>query len=478
MTDTVKVILAEELSAYCHFSTGTDDKTGDAVDDTQNLKLPYIIAAQAQKHVTHNEALRMLDAIVQLAVLNRDLTTPPASPAEGDRHIVAAGATGAWTGKDDKIAAWQDGAWAFYSPIEGWLAWIGDESLLSVWDGATWTVASSGSSGGTNPVPLVGVNATADTTNRLSINSPASLFNHEGSGHQQKINKAAVGDTASQLYQTNFSGRAEIGLTGDDNFHFKVSPDGTTFHESIVIDNDDGRVTFPNSPVATNLFFNLLEDAGRFGGTPEDQGVSVGSYVAPNYLSAFNGATFSEGEKFIHNNTTYGGTAGALGAEVDALIQKLKAGSATLYKRYGPEFFLLDITAGAGTSSPMTIGATTYYRCMTNISVPIWPKSTFFFNVKCTSGQAAIKLKADSSNYIDGVLQADHKELLPADGWVQVGVVLDYDPLNFIGYDNDLFRLLTTPSSTVSLALPCLFPGTQQPAPTPIGAISSLTGWR
>ena len=56
------------------------------------LSLPYILPAQAQKHVTHNEALRLLDVMVQLAVLNRNLSAAPALPAIGDRHIVAAGA--------------------------------------------------------------------------------------------------------------------------------------------------------------------------------------------------------------------------------------------------------------------------------------------------------------------------------------------------------------------------------------------------
>jgi hypothetical protein len=45
----------------------------------------YLFAAQAQKHVTVNEALRLLDGLVQLAVLDRHLTAPPASPADGDR---------------------------------------------------------------------------------------------------------------------------------------------------------------------------------------------------------------------------------------------------------------------------------------------------------------------------------------------------------------------------------------------------------
>lgn len=215
------------------------------MNNTTHLNLPYISAAQAQKHVTHHEALRALDAIVQLSVLDRDISTPPTSPNEGDRYIVATGASGDWTGQEHNIAAFQDGAWAFYSPNTGWLAWVVDETLLVGWEGASWVVSSGGSGGGSanlNPATggLVGINATADTTNRLSVNSPATLFNHEGDSHQVKVNKNANTDTASVLFQTGFSGRAEFGLTGDDDFHMKVSPDGSTFHEGLVIDKDDG----------------------------------------------------------------------------------------------------------------------------------------------------------------------------------------------------------------------------------------------
>lgn len=107
-------------------------------DTTAHLALPFIMAAQAQKHVTMNEALRMLDGIVQLAVLDRDLTAPPGSPAEGDRYIPANGATGAWAGWDGSIAYWIDGAWLKILPAPGWLTWIEDEAQLVVWTGSTW----------------------------------------------------------------------------------------------------------------------------------------------------------------------------------------------------------------------------------------------------------------------------------------------------------------------------------------------------
>jgi hypothetical protein len=90
--------------------------------DTPNLVLPYLAANQSQKHVTVNEALRRLDALVQITVQSAVLATPPGSPVEGQRWILPAAPTGAWAGHAGQIAAWQDGAWAFYVPLDGWTA--------------------------------------------------------------------------------------------------------------------------------------------------------------------------------------------------------------------------------------------------------------------------------------------------------------------------------------------------------------------
>lgn len=107
--------------------------------NSTNLVLPFIEAAQAQKHVTHNDGLQVLDRVVQLMVLDKDLATPPGSPADGDRYIVASSPTGAWTGWAGRVAAYQDGAWISSVPREGWLAWVADENLLYVHDGSSWS---------------------------------------------------------------------------------------------------------------------------------------------------------------------------------------------------------------------------------------------------------------------------------------------------------------------------------------------------
>jgi hypothetical protein len=212
------------------------------MQQTANLELPYILPSQAQKHVTHNEAIRSLDALVQLAVLDRDLADPPPSPVDGDRYLVAPGATGSWAAEDGKIAAWQDGAWAFLTPKAGWLVWVGDEERLIAYDGAAWIDAAVHS---VNPAPLVGVNVTADATNRLAVRSPAALFDGETGDHRLKINKAIAGDTASLVFQSGYSGRAEFGLAGDDDWHVKVSADGAAWTEALKVDRATGRVTLP-----------------------------------------------------------------------------------------------------------------------------------------------------------------------------------------------------------------------------------------
>ena len=106
---------------------------------TPNLALPYLAAAQAQKHVTVNEALDALDGLVQLSVISAALTAPPANPAEGDRYIVASGTTGAWAGWDASVAHFSGGAWLRLIPQSGWRAWDAAGGTLLIWSGSAWT---------------------------------------------------------------------------------------------------------------------------------------------------------------------------------------------------------------------------------------------------------------------------------------------------------------------------------------------------
>lgn len=228
-------------------------------DDTPLLSLPLILPAQAQKHVTHNEALRLLDMLVHLAVIDRNRTAPPALPAEGDRHIVASPATGFWEGHDGKIAAFWGGVWAFLTPRAGWTTRLIAENTTLAHDGTHWVAAQTPP----ETLPRLGIATSADAINRLSVSSPASLFDHAGQGHQIKLNKATPGDTASLLFQTDYSGRAEIGLTGSNSFALKVSSDGTGFSTAVTADPATGLVTFPEGLRATPLILRDPTDPAK-----------------------------------------------------------------------------------------------------------------------------------------------------------------------------------------------------------------------
>lgn len=458
--------------------------------DSTHLKLPYIDANQAQKHVTHNEAVRLLDALVQMAVISRTLTTPPGSPADGDRYIVASGATGAWVAWDLTIAYYVDGAWMKLVPQQGWLAWIEAESVHVRWDGSAWGGLSSGGSvawgsitgtlssqtdlqsalngkaatghthpstdisdstaagralltaadaaaqtalldtvssaakglapgGGTSAqvlkgdgtwstvgtsgiandavsntklanmgagtlkgnntgatadpldltatqvtamldtmvasgasakkglapappltsgtvlylredgtwadfqlLPMLGVNATADATNKLAVKSGAILFDNIGNGIQAKLNKNAAADTASYLFQTGYSGRAEFGLTGDDDFHVKVSADGSAWTEALLINRTTGIVTLTNNSVANAALADMLTNRfkGRTtagSGDPEDLTGTQATALLDIFTSALKGLAPASGggtTNFLRADGTWSAPSGGGGS--------------------------------------------------------------------------------------------------------------------------------------------------------------------
>ena len=327
--------------------------------DSTNLKLPYIAAAQAQKHVTHNEAIRALDALVQLSVKDRDLATPPGAPVDGDRYIVAASPSGAWAGQVGKIAAWQDGAWLFYAPVVGWLAWVDDETAVLAWDGTDWVNPTAGSAPST--LPILGINATADLTNRLVVAAEASLFNHAGAGHQIKLNKAAAGDTASILYQDGFSGRAEIGLAGDDDFHFKVSPDGSSWNDAIIIDKSTGIVTLSAASV-TNEALAAVPTATIKGratagtGSPADLTTAQATALLDAMVGdAGSGGTkglvpapaTGDAAKFLRGDATWGMPAGGGGGEANTASNVNAGGVGVFKQKTGVDLEFRGLNAGS-----------------------------------------------------------------------------------------------------------------------------------
>jgi hypothetical protein len=217
---------------------------------TPHLALPLLAAAQAQKHVTHNEALASLDALVHLTVKERGRTAPPATPVEGDRYLVGPGATGAFVGKDAAVALFDLGAWRFFTPRSGWRAYVEAEEALIVFNGSQWydlghfcNVIDS--------LDRLGLGTAPDDLNRFSAKLNAALFaalgtDEGGSGDLRFVlNKSGTGNVLSQLYQRGFSGRAETGLIGNDNFSIRVSSDGSRWTDALAFEGSTGVGTFP-----------------------------------------------------------------------------------------------------------------------------------------------------------------------------------------------------------------------------------------
>lgn len=240
---------------------------------SQVLSLPYLRPSQAQKHVTHNDALRLLDILVQLVVSSRTTSTPPSDPPEGRRHVVPEGATGAWSGAAGMLAVFQDGEWRFITPLVGWQAYVKDENIHVTFEAGSWIVIAPPSD--IQSVTQLGVNTSADATNRLAVSAANTLLTHAGSDHRLKINKAGSGDTASLLFQNAFTGHAEMGLTGAENFSLRVSPDGNSWTTGLIVDRTSGTAA---APAGLEVSGALTGD-GVVGTVSQVGGLSTGAII-------------------------------------------------------------------------------------------------------------------------------------------------------------------------------------------------------
>jgi Protein of unknown function (DUF2793) len=230
---------------------------------TPFLELPLIAGAQAQKHVTHNEALDRLDMLVQTTVTSTGQNTAPASPAEGQNFIIGSAPTGLWAGQALKLASWRNGYWMFAAPREGWQVFSAADQSRLVFAAGQWRSP-------TERFEKLAINTSANGTDKLSVKAPATLFTHDGNDHRIKINKAATADTASLLFQNSFSGRAEFGLTGDDSFRLKTSANGLSWVDALTVDNA-GKIG-----IGTNQPQSALELTNRPSGIIAD--VSATNY--------------------------------------------------------------------------------------------------------------------------------------------------------------------------------------------------------
>ena len=238
-------------------------------DQTARLGLPYLAAGQMQKHVTLNESLTRLDALVQTAVVSRTETTQPGAPANGALYILPAGATGAaWAGlPEGALLRAEAGGWSVVEVAEGLIALVLDARELVVRDGGVWVPLGERLDVIQNLTRL-GLGTTADAANPFAARLNKALWTALGSGDggdgdlRLTFNKEGPADVLSLLFQSAWSGRAELGLVGDDDLRLKVSADGSAWQDVWSVDRASGRVIFAHG--ATRRVATVLTADGSY----------------------------------------------------------------------------------------------------------------------------------------------------------------------------------------------------------------------
>jgi Protein of unknown function (DUF2793)/Chaperone of endosialidase len=273
-------------------------------DDSTNLGIKFLQASQADKHVAVNEAFDLLDVLVGQSVKGFGTNQAPTSNQEGDAFVIGTNPSQAWTGKASQMAVWKLGAWQFLQPRRGWQVREIDANFATkIYTGTDWQA-----------LDLIGASASKLTSIGLgtdaSVATPFAAVLNQASWTARGIVQGGTGDlriyagkstssqTVSTVFQTGFSGRAEVGLCGDDLYSIRVSANGSTWRTAFSIDPITAKASFP---VGTVIVDGV--EIGRGG-----SGIASNTSIGASALSAnVSGAeTTALGNFALASNTTGG----------------------------------------------------------------------------------------------------------------------------------------------------------------------------
>jgi hypothetical protein len=99
-------------------------------------------SGQSLKEITVNEALLAADILLHMAVEGVTATVPP-TPSVGQCWLIGSGATGAFAGKTNQIAAWSEGGWRFVVPRAGMRAFYVSESAQRLYSSGSWHLVAA-----------------------------------------------------------------------------------------------------------------------------------------------------------------------------------------------------------------------------------------------------------------------------------------------------------------------------------------------
>ena len=198
--------------------------------ETSQFALPLLASAQAQKHVTVNEALSVLDCVAQLRLQSTTVASPPLEVVDGDAYMLPLGSDGAWSGMDGQLAIAVNGGWRFLTPKAGWQSFNTETGTHQLFDGTAWldsTLAATpsgtatefqiaeldhviGAGSSSTTVPIIPANSvvtgvTARVTDAITgtltswQSGAGDSGNRYGSGFGLPLNSFALGLTGSPL---------------------------------------------------------------------------------------------------------------------------------------------------------------------------------------------------------------------------------------------------------------------------------------
>jgi hypothetical protein len=217
-------------------------------NNTGRLLLPYILQSQSQKEVTHNDALNILDVLIQAVVQDVGLNTPPGSPTVGQCWVVGSSPTGVWAGKASQIAQAVDGGgWFFVAPFKRLKLWNETTDEYVMFDGTNWV--SEG----------------------LLLKETGEYLRVEHKTEDVTVNTGAFKDTTIQIPDRAIvlavNVRVMTAITGATSFGIGVAGDTTRYGNLIgtALDSTNIGITSPLAYYA-NTAIRLTANGGNFTG--------------------------------------------------------------------------------------------------------------------------------------------------------------------------------------------------------------------
>src|SRR5690606_28593349 len=238
-------------------------------DATGRLQLPYLAAGQMQKHVTLNEALSRLDALVQTSVVSRSTAEQPSDPEEGRMWLLPDAPSGeVWAGwSPGDLVRVDAGGWTRVPVLDGLIVHVADEGVLVIRRDGQWRPAGQ-ALGEIRDLARFGLNTGPDEANPFAARLNKALWmalpaGEGGDGDLRfTFNKEGPADVLSLLFQSGWGGRAELGLIGSDDFSLKVSADGGDWREVMSVDRSTGAAAFARGVVRCET--TRLTDDGEY----------------------------------------------------------------------------------------------------------------------------------------------------------------------------------------------------------------------